>query len=257
MSKKNFHPCPCCGYLTLEKKPPGTYLICPICFWEDAINDDCDPRSWNSNRVTLRQAQRNFLAFGACEKNWMNDVRQPTHNDKRSPDWQTLDAFGNAAALKAIDQITKAFDGVSRQDGISLHEAIVIDNYGSDIERAKARQKDRESRWQDIPDEWIAKFDSILCFLDPKGWRYYIPAYMIWSLKHYTNSHSNTLNSTIYTFIWSGFLDDYYLPRFAILNLEQSKAVHQFLQFMATHAEDYADTDSAKEAIEKYWRKFA
>ncbi|MCS6814521.1 MAG: CPCC family cysteine-rich protein, partial [Cyanobacteria bacterium] len=29
------YPCPCCGYLVLSQPPPGTYLVCPICFWED------------------------------------------------------------------------------------------------------------------------------------------------------------------------------------------------------------------------------
>lgn len=29
------YTCPCCGYLTLDEKPPGTYDICSICFWED------------------------------------------------------------------------------------------------------------------------------------------------------------------------------------------------------------------------------
>lgn len=28
------HPFTCCGYKTLTKKPPGTYEICSICFWE-------------------------------------------------------------------------------------------------------------------------------------------------------------------------------------------------------------------------------
>ena len=27
--------CPCCGYPTLSEEPPGTYEICPVCFWED------------------------------------------------------------------------------------------------------------------------------------------------------------------------------------------------------------------------------
>ena len=30
-----FNPCPCCGSRTLEKLAPGTYQICPVCFWED------------------------------------------------------------------------------------------------------------------------------------------------------------------------------------------------------------------------------
>ena len=29
------YTCPCCGYKTLDEKPPGTYAICSICYWED------------------------------------------------------------------------------------------------------------------------------------------------------------------------------------------------------------------------------
>lgn len=27
--------CPCCGYHTFGAQPPGTYIVCPVCFWED------------------------------------------------------------------------------------------------------------------------------------------------------------------------------------------------------------------------------
>ena len=27
-------PCPCCGYLVFDEEP-GSYSICPICYWED------------------------------------------------------------------------------------------------------------------------------------------------------------------------------------------------------------------------------
>ena len=29
------YACPCCGFLTLDEAPPGTFAICPVCFWED------------------------------------------------------------------------------------------------------------------------------------------------------------------------------------------------------------------------------
>lgn len=37
----NKYKCKCCGYYTLSEKPldhngyPGTFEICPVCFWED------------------------------------------------------------------------------------------------------------------------------------------------------------------------------------------------------------------------------
>jgi rubredoxin len=29
------YACSCCGYLTLDEQPPGTFDICPVCWWED------------------------------------------------------------------------------------------------------------------------------------------------------------------------------------------------------------------------------
>jgi hypothetical protein len=29
-------PCPVCGYFVFDE-PPGSFAICPICFWEDDI----------------------------------------------------------------------------------------------------------------------------------------------------------------------------------------------------------------------------
>jgi hypothetical protein len=256
MNSETLYPCPCCGYLTLNQKPPGTYLICPICFWEDSTTDEYDPLSWNSNKVSLPQAQRNFIAFGACESEWVHDVRKPNPNDQRPSGWQTLDTIAEAAKLKLIKQIVSAFDRVTRDDGISLHEAVVIDSYGSDEQRAIARQKDNELRWQDVPDRSIEHSYSALCFLDPKGWRYYIPAYMIWSLKNYMTSGSNSIDSTVYTFKFSGDPEDYYLSRFKILNQEQSIAVCQFLLFMCTHHEGFVNDSWSQEALKNYWGKF-
>ena len=35
MMNIELYTCPCCGYKTLEECSPGTFEICPICFWED------------------------------------------------------------------------------------------------------------------------------------------------------------------------------------------------------------------------------
>lgn len=90
MSIENF-PCPCCGYKTFEEKPDGTYAICPVCFWED------DPVQLNdidyeggANRVSLRQGQRNYLEFGACEREMVTHVRKPRADEERDEAWRML-----------------------------------------------------------------------------------------------------------------------------------------------------------------------
>ena len=159
MESQNSYPCRCCGYLTLTEKPPGTYLICPICFWEDNNEEMNDWREWmGSNQVSLRQAQRNFLEFGACELEWLNDVRPPTGEDVRCPDWETIEVIAKREALLLTEQIREAFIKVNLEDGITLHEARARDDYE---DTQKARMIDSHLHWIDIPDSWIEKFHDI------------------------------------------------------------------------------------------------
>ena len=99
-----------------------------------------------------------------------------------------------------ISQIADAFSSVRREEGISLHEAHVIDRYGTKQQRSEARKLDTDKHWNEVPDAQIEKSTSVLCFLDPIGWRYYIPAYMKWTLKYFKASRSFTCDSTIYSF---------------------------------------------------------
>lgn len=248
------YPCPCCGYQTLDSSPPGSYEICPICFWEDTSTDPYDYRTWNSNQVSLRDAQHNFSQFSVCELHWRDAVRPPTPQDKRNPNWQTIDAEAHQASLRVIQQIESAFAEVSREDGITLHEADVIDSYGSPAERLAAREKDTDTCWQDVPAEVIARLYCSLTYLDPIAWRYYIPAYLVWTLKNYTTSDSNSLDSTLYSLDLT--LEDYDLPKFEALNLAQSQAVSQFLTFIFQYGDTFLQ-QTAHSALTQYWGKFA
>jgi hypothetical protein len=86
------YACPCCGYKTLAEKPPGTYDICPVCFWEDDQIQYADPDyEGGANVASLRQAQRNFLAFGISEVRFKENVRAPRSGEEREPNWQPLE----------------------------------------------------------------------------------------------------------------------------------------------------------------------
>jgi len=138
-----------------------------------------------------------------------------------------------------IAEITAAFDGVSRKGGVSLSEAWVIDDYGSDEERAEARKEDTETRWQDVPERDIAYGSSCLSFLDDIGFRYYLPAYIVWCLRHIDTEDPNDLiyESDSYGSIIYHLTDkrpdlhQYRMARFALFTPEQSKAIAHFLEF--------------------------
>lgn len=74
--------CPCCGFLTFEERPPGTYDICPVCFWEDDFVQFKDPTSCcGANGVSLEEARENFERFGVSEERFKHLVRLPTPDE--------------------------------------------------------------------------------------------------------------------------------------------------------------------------------
>ena len=71
--------CPCCGFRTLTEKPPGTYEICPVCYWEDDNVQFADPNfEGGANEFSLNQAKDNFLKFGVSDQHFKDRVRLPT-----------------------------------------------------------------------------------------------------------------------------------------------------------------------------------
>jgi hypothetical protein len=84
--------CPCCGYKTFSEKHYGSHDICPVCFWEDdPIQYDDPDYEGGANKVSLKQGQRNFIKFGACEKEMIKNVRKPTKEEQRDDNWKILE----------------------------------------------------------------------------------------------------------------------------------------------------------------------
>jgi hypothetical protein len=142
----------CCGYKTLTQEPPGTYEICPICFWEDSVPD----WSWQhatSNQVGLIQAQRNFLAFGVCDRQWLDSVRRPTEEDERNPDWQTIEVTLHTQRQELLNQFNPSDCTLwvwlrSHIDDAML-EKIAAADYGIDVEHyLRVLKRIRDEPWQ-------------------------------------------------------------------------------------------------------------
>ena len=84
--------CPCCGYKTFSQTPNGSYDICEVCFWEDdGIQLEDPDYEGGANRVSLRQGQKNFLKFGACEETMIPNVRPATVDEPKDEKWHPLD----------------------------------------------------------------------------------------------------------------------------------------------------------------------
>jgi hypothetical protein len=146
------YPCLCCGYKTLAKEPPGSYEICPICFWEDSVPD----WSWQhatSNGVKLIQAQRNFLAFGACESQWLDSVRCPTDEDERNPDWQTIEVTLHTQWHSLLNQFNPSdctlWVWLRAHIDDAMLEEIAAADYGIHVEHyLRVLKRIRDEPWQ-------------------------------------------------------------------------------------------------------------
>ncbi len=55
--------CPCCGFKTIEDEMYGSYLICPICDWEDDQVQLANPCSkGGANGYSLAERQEKIMA---------------------------------------------------------------------------------------------------------------------------------------------------------------------------------------------------
>jgi hypothetical protein len=71
------YPCPCCGNLTLDEKPPGTWLICEVCWWEDDPVQFADPDlRGGANRVSLNEARSYFKTIGVSSPERRDRLRR-------------------------------------------------------------------------------------------------------------------------------------------------------------------------------------
>ena len=150
-----------------------------------------------------------------------------------------------------IKEIEKAFSNVELGDGIGVLEAEAIDNYASTEERKDAHDNDWRNDWRDIPDDAIEKYYSSLSFVDAKGMRFCLPAYMRFALKYFDKSHSASIDAVIYAlesnpiFVKEGW---------EILTGKQRQVIAKFLRFMVIDVgNNYIDESSASAAYEKYW----
>jgi hypothetical protein len=90
MSNQSF-ACPCCGYKTFDYEPYGSYFICSVCFWEDDPIQPEDPTyEGGANKVSLIQAQKNFIQFGAIEERFKKNVRSPKKEEARDLNWKPI-----------------------------------------------------------------------------------------------------------------------------------------------------------------------
>jgi hypothetical protein len=147
-----------------------------------------------------------------------------------------------------LQLISESFRGVELGDGVSLHETIVLDNYGSAQERQAARAPDEKRDWRKLVDDpELANVYGIggLSFYDAAGLRFHLPAYLslavkdpdqqvVWEL-HFHLTH----------------LSEYNRQRLAILSPSQRRCVWEVLRYLRDLAG--AEDATLDAAIQGYW----
>lgn len=85
------YTCPCCGFQVFEREP-GSFDICPICYWEDDIVQLAFPdMAGGANKCSLIEGQQNYERTGACEERVQNWVRPSKVSETRDLHWRRLD----------------------------------------------------------------------------------------------------------------------------------------------------------------------
>jgi hypothetical protein len=73
-------------------EPPGSYAICPVCFWEDDLVQLRWPKyAGGANRPNLIDAQKEHAATGATEYRFTGLVRAPAEDEPLDPAWRAID----------------------------------------------------------------------------------------------------------------------------------------------------------------------
>jgi hypothetical protein len=119
---------------------------------------------------------------------------------------------------------------VTLGDGVSLRQAQVIDNYGEGVtpsEFARLPLSEETERWDRVP---LQELESdIVAHLDPEGFRYYLPAFIISLLDDYV-SWSMRCIGTLSALNPKECAAGYHMPRYNLLTYEQKQAVACFLE---------------------------
>ncbi len=165
------------------------------------------------------------------------------------PNTQTPEELAEIESL--IGLIQDAFRGTQLEGGITIHEADLEGAYQGEEVRLAARAKDTEASWAEVPDWKIERFPSVLTFLDVNGWRFYIPAYMIWTLRNWRTTDSIMADYVVWSF--DPAMPGTSLPRYESLTAAQAHAAYRFVKFFC----DYSGDKESRHAMEAYWHRFA
>jgi hypothetical protein len=98
---------------------PGFNQQCPICGWEDSLDQLRFPAMPGSaNHVSLIEAQRNYASSGTSERRKVGQTRPPFDGEPRDDAWRPVDV--------ARDNIEEPQRGQRYADSYPLEDTTVL-----------------------------------------------------------------------------------------------------------------------------------
>jgi len=102
------YPCPCCGYLVF-KESPGSYDICPICFWEDSVSElRFATLGGGANTPSLVEAQLNTVKYGVKVPGYKRRIEPPIPF-KHEENWRIIDLKIDNIELSSVGDQGKTY----------------------------------------------------------------------------------------------------------------------------------------------------
>ena len=161
---------------------------------------------------------------------------------------------GEAARRAVIDEIYRAFEGVTREGGVSWNETDVRDGYGTPEECEAARRSDKDTSWAELVEDrnW-EPFPGVggFCFVDATGFRYYFPVVMV---RFARGDVSEWFPGHLLE-----FLEQYAPSGSRVWTAAQLRATARFIEFMAKFdPTGYREAEDTKweDALRQVWAPY-
>lgn len=160
-------------------------------------------------------------------------------------------------AERLIRLIESAFP-VTPLPEMSLHQAKLTDASMSreltELAWQQAGTLDAGRTWRDYSDETLIACDVALAHLDERSFVYYLPAFLLYAIRHCPASWPDPAEPLVGAVVFSvTHRTPYSLGRFRMLSAEQRAAVVAFLEYVAANGNDHERPQAAK-ALARYWK---
>ena len=164
---------------------------------------------------------------------------------------------GHSKMREVVEQkIRKAFSRVTLGGGISLRQAAVIDNYGegvTDEQFSLIPLSEETERWDCVTFEELES-DNV-AHLDPEGFRFYLPAFMLSVLDVY-DACSMRVIGTLSALCPEGHFAEYNRSRYDCLSYEQKQAVACYLEALPKLVQLMYEDRNIVERAMGYWSAY-